>query len=43
MSLSIAAMTNEKRDIAHYGKVIDILVEVKNFLRPKNCPTKAVT
>jgi len=33
MSLSIAIVTNEKRDLLHYGKVVEIASEMKRFAK----------
>ncbi len=33
MRLSIAIVTNEKRNISHYAKIIDIAFEIKKFLK----------
>ncbi len=33
MSLSIAIVTNEKRTLTHYGKIIDISFEIKKYLK----------
>jgi len=35
MSLSISIVTNEKRIIQHYGKIIDIAFEIKRYLKTK--------
>jgi diguanylate cyclase (GGDEF)-like protein len=33
MSIAIAVATNENREIDHYGKIIDILVEMKKYVK----------
>lgn len=33
MSLSISIVTNEKRALTHYGKIIDIAFEIKKYLK----------
>ncbi|MBI4397361.1 MAG: response regulator [Elusimicrobia bacterium] len=42
MSLSIAVVTNEKRLLNHYAKVVDIAFEIKRFLKGRSEQGKSV-
>lgn len=41
MTVSISVVTNELRDITHYGKIVDILVEMKKFVKSRDDKTQS--
>lgn len=42
MTLSLAIVTNEKREIKHYGKLVDVLIEIKKYAKSREEYKKSI-